>query len=185
MQRKPPRCLSAHAGLPLIATLDTMADLVPTVEVCAMTPCFEDLYTIPGTDSQLVFRGAMHNGRWVHGVLLSLDGSQYAQVIDGAALFVEPTSAQDKWGTGSERGLVSKPELITPVERVEWIRQFQGVCLSSDAYIPFRDNIDRASRSNVGYIAQAGSSHRDDEVIRSANGYGMVMVHTGLRCFLH
>ena len=57
--------------------------------------------------------------------------------------------------------------------------------LSSDAYIPFRDNIDRANRSNVGYVAQTGSSLRDDTVTDAADGYGMVMVHTGLRSFLH
>ena len=83
------------------------------------------------------------------------------------------------------RGLVSVPEPITASERAQWIKHFDGICLSSDAYIPFRDNIDRAGRSNVEYIAQAGSSLRDDEVTGAADEYGMVMVHTGLRCFLH
>lgn len=83
------------------------------------------------------------------------------------------------------RGLAEKPDIITASERTEWIKGFEGVCLSSDAYIPFRDNVDRANRSNVRYIAQAGSSLRDDEVTKAANEYGMVMVHTGLRCFLH
>lgn len=92
--------------------------------------------------------------------------------------------------SGSERetmrrGLVSPPEPIGAAERTEWITQFEGVCLSSDAYIPFRDNIDRAHRSHVQYVAQAGSSLRDDQVTEAADGYGMVMVHTGLRCFLH
>jgi AICAR transformylase/IMP cyclohydrolase PurH len=96
------------------------------------------------------------------------------------------------WDELSEReretlvqGLSSSPEPITMAERAEWTRRFAGVCLSSDAYIPFRDNIDRASRSNVQYVAQAGSSLRDDQVTKAANEYGMVMVHTGLRCFLH
>jgi phosphoribosylaminoimidazolecarboxamide formyltransferase / IMP cyclohydrolase len=82
-------------------------------------------------------------------------------------------------------GLISLPEPITAIERAEWLLQFDGICLSSDAYIPFRDNIDRANRSHVQYVAQTGSSLRDDVVTKAANEYGMVMVHTGLRCFLH
>jgi len=83
------------------------------------------------------------------------------------------------------RGLMEKPEPISQSERNGWIQGFDGVCLSSDAYIPFRDNIDRASRSNVKYVAQPGASSRDDEVTRAADENGMVMVHTGIRCFLH
>lgn len=79
----------------------------------------------------------------------------------------------------------NRPDILRPSERVQWIRGFDGVCLSSDAYIPFRDNIDRASRSNVQYVAQAGSSIRDDEVTLAADEYGMVMAHTGIRCFHH
>jgi len=82
-------------------------------------------------------------------------------------------------------GLEAEPDHITLLERTEWIKRFAGVCLSSDAYIPFRDNLDRAGRSNVKYVAQPGSSSRDDEVTQAANECGMVMVHTGLRCFLH
>ena len=83
------------------------------------------------------------------------------------------------------RGLTSEPDAIALSERAEWIQGFEGVCLSSDALIPFRDNIDRAHRSNVQYVAQTGSSVRDGEVTEAANEYDMVMFHTGLRCFLH
>lgn len=83
------------------------------------------------------------------------------------------------------RGLISEPEAISPPERAEWIQGFEGACLSSDALIPFRDNVDRAHRSNIQYVAQTGSSLRDGEVTQAANEYDMVMVHTGLRCFLH
>lgn len=82
-------------------------------------------------------------------------------------------------------GLTEQPEPITKEEKMEWITSFDGMCLSSDAFIPFRDNIDRASRSNVQYVAQTGESLRDPEVTKAADQYGMVMVHTGLRCFLH
>ncbi len=82
-------------------------------------------------------------------------------------------------------GLTKKPEPITREERLEWIRKFDGICLSSDAFIPFRDNIDRASRTNVQYVAQPGGSARDASVTEAAAEYGMKMIHTGLRCFLH
>ena len=82
-------------------------------------------------------------------------------------------------------GLLEKPEPISAGERAAWIAQHAGICLSSDAFIPFRDNIDRASRSNVQYVAQAGGSLRDGDVTGAADEYGMVMAHTGLRLFLH
>jgi phosphoribosylaminoimidazolecarboxamide formyltransferase/IMP cyclohydrolase len=82
-------------------------------------------------------------------------------------------------------GLDKRPEPIERDERLRYIRQFAGICLSSDAFIPFRDNIDRASRSNVQFVAQTGNSLRDEEVTQAAAEYGMTMLHTGLRCFLH
>lgn len=83
------------------------------------------------------------------------------------------------------RGVAERPVPITAQERLEWVRRFQGVCLSSDAYIPFRDNLDRADRTNVKYVAQTGGSVRDEEVRQAAEQYGMVMVHTGVRLFVH
>ena len=74
---------------------------------------------------------------------------------------------------------------VSSQERLEWVQRFQGICLSSDAYIPFRDNIDRANRSNVQFVAHAGSSLLDEEVTVAAQQYGMTMYHTGLRLFLH
>jgi AICAR transformylase/IMP cyclohydrolase PurH len=82
-------------------------------------------------------------------------------------------------------GLQEMPEPLTAEERAEWIAKYKGVCLSSDAFFPFRDSIDRASRSNVQYVAHPGGSLRDQDVTQAADQYGMVMVHTGLRCFLH
>lgn len=82
-------------------------------------------------------------------------------------------------------GLVQPPTPISAQERAEWVKQFPGICLSSDAYIPFRDNIDRAGRSNVQFVAHAGSSLRDEEVTLAAEQYGMAMFHTGVRLFLH
>lgn len=82
-------------------------------------------------------------------------------------------------------GLTQEPAPISAQERLEWVQRFEGICLSSDAYIPFRDNIDRANRSNVQFVAHAGSSLRDEEVTEAAQQYGMTMFHTGLRLFLH
>jgi AICAR transformylase/IMP cyclohydrolase PurH len=83
------------------------------------------------------------------------------------------------------QGLDEEPEPITREERYEWIDQQEGICLSSDAFIPFRDNIDRAGRTNVQYVAQPGGSTRDESVTEAAREYGMKMIHTGIRCFLH
>ena len=77
------------------------------------------------------------------------------------------------------------PVPISPDERRDYVSRFEGICLSSDAFIPFRDNIDRAARSNVRYVAQTGGSTADKGVTEAADEYGMVMVHTGLRLFLH
>jgi phosphoribosylaminoimidazolecarboxamide formyltransferase/IMP cyclohydrolase len=82
-------------------------------------------------------------------------------------------------------GLDADPEPITREERAAWVRGFDGICLSSDAFIPFPDNLDRAAKSNVRYVAQTGGSARDDVVTKVAGEYGMTMVHTGLRLFLH
>jgi len=82
-------------------------------------------------------------------------------------------------------GLTEAPEPLTPDERAEWIRSIDGISMSSDAFFPFRDSIDRASRSNVQYVLQPGNSARDDIVTEACDQYGMVMVHSGMRWFLH
>lgn len=82
-------------------------------------------------------------------------------------------------------GFAAKPEAISREERTEWINGFDGITLGSDAFIPFRDNIDRASRTNVQYIVETGGSLRADAVVKAANEYGMRLIHTGIRSFLH
>ncbi len=82
-------------------------------------------------------------------------------------------------------GLDADPEPITREERAEWVKGIEGICLSSDAFIPFPDNLDRAAKTNVQYVAQTGGSARDAVVTEAAEQYGMTMVHTGLRLFLH
>ena len=70
-------------------------------------------------------------------------------------------------------------------EKREWLNKLENVSLGSDAFFPFGDNIERAHRSGVKYVAQPGGSVRDDNVIATCNKYGMVMSFTGLRLFHH
>ena len=77
------------------------------------------------------------------------------------------------------------PESLTEQEKQDWVGQMQGIALSSDAFIPFRDNIDRAVRTGVKYVVQPGGSVRDDDIIAAANEYGMVMAFSGIRLFHH
>jgi phosphoribosylaminoimidazolecarboxamide formyltransferase/IMP cyclohydrolase len=81
--------------------------------------------------------------------------------------------------------LTQTSEPISEVERRDWIHSFKGIVLGSDAFFPFCDNLDRAARSGVSAIAQAGGSARDSEVIATADTHNMVMAMTGLRLFLH
>lgn len=79
----------------------------------------------------------------------------------------------------------TKPELFTADEKKAWIAQNKDVALGSDAFFPFGDNIERAHKSGVAYIAQAGGSIRDDHVIETCDKYGIAMAMTGVRLFHH
>ncbi|MBO5186586.1 MAG: phosphoribosylaminoimidazolecarboxamide formyltransferase [Prevotella sp.] len=78
-----------------------------------------------------------------------------------------------------------KPEVLTMEEKKEWIARNTGVALGSDAFFPFGDNIERAHKSGVQYIAQAGGSVRDDNVIETCDKYDIAMAFTGVRLFHH
>ena len=78
-----------------------------------------------------------------------------------------------------------RPEPITREEKKEWISKLDAVALGSDAFFPFGDNIERARKSGVKYVAEPGGSIRDDNVIETCNKYGMVMAFTGIRLFHH
>ena len=78
-----------------------------------------------------------------------------------------------------------KPEVLTEAEKKEWIAKMSGVTVGSDAFFPFGDNVERARKSGVQYIAQPGGSIRDDQVIATADKHGMVMAFTGIRLFHH
>jgi phosphoribosylaminoimidazolecarboxamide formyltransferase/IMP cyclohydrolase len=115
--------------------------------------------------------------------------------------FVEGIRRADRDNTidlyiGPERGDVLKdgawqqffttrPEPITEDETCDWLAQNTGVCLGSDAFFPFGDNVERAHKSGVEYIAQAGGSVRDDHVIMTCDKYNIAMAFTGVRLFHH
>uniref|UniRef100_A0A914DJU5 Uncharacterized protein n=1 Tax=Acrobeloides nanus TaxID=290746 RepID=A0A914DJU5_9BILA len=72
-----------------------------------------------------------------------------------------------------------------PAERAEWLSKLTDVSVSSDAFFPFRDNIDCAKQFGTKYIASPGGSTRDDEIVEACDEHDMVLIHTGLRLFHH
>ncbi len=93
----------------------------------------------------------------------------------------EDVLAEGAW----QRLFLEKPPVFTREEKRAWLNQMSDVALGSDAFFPFGDNIERAHKSGVKYIAQPGGSIRDDHVIETCNKYGMVMAFTGIRLFHH
>ncbi len=91
--------------------------------------------------------------------------------------------------TGETRDLGQLQEeplaLLGAEERRVWVSRLDGVCLVSDGFIPFRDNIDHAARHGVRYVAQPGGSNRDAEIEAACREYGITLVHTGVRLFHH
>ncbi len=89
--------------------------------------------------------------------------------------------ADGKW----EALFKEKPPVFTKEEQRAWLAKNTGVCVGSDAFFPFGDNVERARKSGVEYIAQPGGSIRDDNVIEACNKYGIAMAFTGIRLFHH
>jgi len=93
----------------------------------------------------------------------------------------EDVLAEGEW----QKVFTSRPEVLTAEAKKAWIATQSGVTVGSDAFFPFGDNVERACKSGVKYIAQPGGSIRDDHVIEIANKHGMVMCFTGMRLFHH
>ena len=92
----------------------------------------------------------------------------------------------DVIGEGNwQQYFTEQPEEFPRAEQREYLASLKGVCLGSDAFFPFGDNIERAAKSGVSYVAQPGGSIRDDNVIETCNKFGMVMAFTGIRLFHH
>ena len=81
--------------------------------------------------------------------------------------------------------LLKKPEPLIDEEAREYLSKIDGVSLGSDAFFPFSDNIERAKKSGVKYVAEPGGSIRDDAVIECCDKYGMTLAFTGMRLFHH
>ena len=101
--------------------------------------------------------------------------------IDGFLRESLAPAEEDVWRTSFDEA----PARLAPEEKRAWLDGLEGVAMGSDAFIPFRDNIDRAAMSGVRYVAQPGGSVRDDDVIAACDQYGMVMALTGVRLFHH
>ncbi|MBE6576312.1 MAG: phosphoribosylaminoimidazolecarboxamide formyltransferase [Ruminococcaceae bacterium] len=93
----------------------------------------------------------------------------------------EDVLGDDVW----QNYFTTRPEPLTAAEKAEWLSKVTGVALGSDAFFPFGDNIERARRSGVSYIAEPGGSIRDDQVIETCNKYDIAMAFTGIRLFHH
>ena len=93
----------------------------------------------------------------------------------------EDVLGDDVW----QNYFTTRPEPLTAAEKAEWLSKVTGVALGSDAFFPFGDNIERARRSGVSYIAEPGGSIRDDQVIETCNKYDIAMAFTGMRLFHH
>ena len=101
-------------------------------------------------------------------------------------LYLSDTESDDVLADGAwQTVFAERPEPLTAAEKKAFLAGFDGVALGSDAFFPFGDNVERAHRSGVKYIAQPGGSIRDDHVIATCDKYGIAMAFTGLRLFHH
>jgi len=108
--------------------------------------------------------------------------AEMSNVID---VYVNGTVGQDMETSAWESMLEKPPQQLTQAERNLWISQLKGVALSSDAFFPFRDNVDRARQSGVEFIASPAGSNNDQSVIEACNENCITMVHTNVRLFHH
>mgnify|MGYP000814652673 FL=1 len=132
----------------------------------------KDEYGIGGSSHAV--SGASHSGEDHSGKGVSLKKQDCPEI-------------QLNWANVAKRisELIRKDRFLTPEEKKAWIATQAGVTVGSDAFFPFGDNVERARKSGVAYIAEPGGSIRDDHVIETANKYGMVIAFTGMRLFHH
>ena len=104
--------------------------------------------------------------------------------VNARVRYIEGDMTEAERAAFNENFTAAVPE-ISQQEKAEWLAGLDGVSISSDAFFPFRDSIDQASKRGVKYIVQAGGSLREDEVIAAADQYGMVMALSGIRLFHH
>ncbi|XP_055532741.1 bifunctional purine biosynthesis protein ATIC isoform X2 [Wyeomyia smithii] len=112
-------------------------------------------------------------------------GVKRAEISNAIDNFVNETVGKDMPLAQFEAMYEKVPEFLTAADRQAWAKQLNGVALGSDAFFPFRDNVDRARLSGVSFIASPSGSTNDAGVIEACNEHGIVMVHTNLRLFHH
>ncbi|KAJ8307358.1 hypothetical protein KUTeg_015442 [Tegillarca granosa] len=112
-------------------------------------------------------------------------GVKRAEINNAVDQYVLGTVGTDMDKESWESMLEEAPPQLTDAERKDWISQLKGVSLSSDAFFPFRDNIDRAAQSGVEYIASPAGSTNDQDIIKTCDDHNMVLVHTNVRLFHH
>lgn len=114
-----------------------------------------------------------------------LDGIRRADRDNAIDVYIG-AEYQDVLADGAwQRVFKERPDVFTEEEKRAWLDKMEGVSLGSDAFFPFSDNIERARKSGVQYIAEPGGSVRDEDVISCCDKYGMVMSFTGIRLFHH
>jgi phosphoribosylaminoimidazolecarboxamide formyltransferase/IMP cyclohydrolase len=115
-----------------------------------------------------------------------IDGIRRADRDNTIDVYISEDEHDDVLREGAwQQFFKTRPEVLTKEEKLEWIAKNTRVALGSDAFFPFGDNIERAHKSGVEYIAQAGGSVRDDHVIMTCDKYGIAMTFTGVRLFHH
>ncbi|GAV05429.1 hypothetical protein RvY_15566-2 [Ramazzottius varieornatus] len=112
-------------------------------------------------------------------------GVKRAEVANAIDAFILDVVGQDMPTQQFESYFEEVPKPLTQEERAQWIAKLDNVALSSDAFFPFRDSVDRAFASGVKFIASPGGSTHDEAVVEAANEHGMVLAHTGVRLFHH
>ncbi|KAK7093168.1 bifunctional purine biosynthesis protein ATIC-like [Littorina saxatilis] len=112
-------------------------------------------------------------------------GVKRAEISNAIDIFVLGTVGQDMETSAWESLLENPPAQLTEAERKEWVSGLKGVSLSSDAFFPFRDNIDRAYQSGVEFIASPAGSTMDGAIVTACNDHNIVLAHTNLRLFHH
>lgn len=112
-------------------------------------------------------------------------GVKRAEISNAIDNYVNATVGKDMDEETWKGMYETAPPFLTPEQRKTWIAELKGVALSSDAFFPFRDNVDRASQSGVSYIASPAGSTNDEGVIKACNDHGIVLAHTAVRLFHH
>ncbi len=188
--------VTKHASMPEEAVRDLILSLIVLKFTQSNSVCY-------AKDGQAIGIGAGQQSRvhctrlaggkadlwWLrqHPRVLGLQfakGANRAEMNNTIDLFLldDITAPEEELLRAGIEGEVAK---LTREEKRAWLDQLTGVSLGSDAFFPFRDSIDRAARSGVKYVAQAGGSNRDQLVIDAADEYGMVMALNGIRLFQH